>query len=93
MALRLTADDCERIGRVAEERELAGAGVRWLTAESATDGWALESGARLGHRRGSMSIGFDTGSNSGALLGTAAGMVDVISRMNVAIERARSRSA
>ena len=30
---------------------------------------------------------------AGALLGTAAGVVDGISRMNVAIERARSRSA
>ena len=43
LALRLTAEDCERIGRVAAERGLAGSGVRWLTAESATDGWALES--------------------------------------------------
>ena len=43
LALRLTADDCERIGRMAAERGLAGNGVRWLTAESATDGWALES--------------------------------------------------
>ena len=43
LALSLTADDCERIGRVAAERGLAGNGVRWLTAESATDGWALES--------------------------------------------------
>ena len=37
-----------------------------------------------------MSIGFDT-VTSGALLGTATGVG--ISRMNVAIERARSRSA
>lgn len=43
LALRLTADDCERIGRVAADRGLAGSGVRWLTADSATDGWALES--------------------------------------------------
>jgi hypothetical protein len=43
LALRLTADDCERIERVAAGRGLAGSGVRWLTAESATDGWALES--------------------------------------------------
>ena len=49
--------------------------------------------AGLRHRRGSMSIGFDTGFSSGALLGTAAGVIDGISRMNVAIERARSRSA
>lgn len=43
LALRLTADDCERIGRMAASRGLAGSGVRWLTAQSATDGWALES--------------------------------------------------
>ena len=43
LALRLTAIECERIGRVAADRGLAGNGVRWLTAESATDGWALES--------------------------------------------------
>ena len=43
LALRLTPDDCERIGRMAASRGLAGSGVRWLTAESATDGWALES--------------------------------------------------
>ena len=39
----LTADDCARIGRMAADRGLAGSGVRWLTTESATDGWALES--------------------------------------------------
>ena len=44
LALRLTAGDCERIGRVAAERGLAGNGVRWLGAERATEGWALESG-------------------------------------------------
>jgi hypothetical protein len=43
LALRLTADDCVRIGRLAADRGLAGNGVRWLNAESATDGWALES--------------------------------------------------
>jgi hypothetical protein len=43
LALRLTADDCIRIGRLAADRGLAGNGVRWLTSDSATDGWALES--------------------------------------------------
>jgi len=43
LALRLSAIECERIGRVAADRGLAGNGLRWLTAESATDGWALES--------------------------------------------------
>ena len=43
LALRLTAIECERIGRVAADRGLAGSGVRWLTAESATEGWALET--------------------------------------------------
>ena len=36
-------DDCECIERVAADHGLAGCGVWWLTAESATDGWALES--------------------------------------------------
>ena len=43
LALRMTAQDWERIGRAAAERGLAGSGARWLTEESATDGWALES--------------------------------------------------
>ena len=43
LALCLTADDCVHIGRLAADRGLAGSGVRWLTDESATDGWALES--------------------------------------------------
>jgi hypothetical protein len=43
LALRLTADECNRIGLAAAERGLAGKCVRWLAAESATDGWALES--------------------------------------------------
>ena len=43
LALRLTVDDCKRIARVAAERGIAGAGVRWLPTESATEGWALES--------------------------------------------------
>ena len=44
LALRLTADDCERIARQAADRGLTGAGVRWLSSEVATDGWALETG-------------------------------------------------
>jgi hypothetical protein len=43
LALRLTATECEHIGRMAAERGLAGSGVQWLTAESATQRWALES--------------------------------------------------
>jgi hypothetical protein len=44
LALRLTADDCDRIARQAAGKGLAGAGVRWLPTDSATEGWALESG-------------------------------------------------
>jgi len=44
LALHLTAEECERIGRVAADSGLAGQGVRWLTQVSATDGWALETG-------------------------------------------------
>ena len=40
-----------------------------------------------------MSIAFDTGFSSGVLSGTTDEMVGGISRMNVAIDRARSRSA
>ena len=43
LALRLTADDCERITRQAADRGLAGAGVRCLPIDAATDGWALET--------------------------------------------------
>ena len=43
LALRLTVDDCKHIARVAAERGLAGAGVRWLPTESAIEGWALDS--------------------------------------------------
>ena len=43
LALRLTAEDCERICRVAAQRGLAGSGARWLGTEQATEGWALES--------------------------------------------------
>ena len=43
LTLRLTAGDCERIGRVAAERGLASSAVRWLSSDSATEGWALES--------------------------------------------------
>lgn len=52
LALRLTADDCERIGRLAAERGLAGGGLRWLTAESATEGWALSSAGYVESVRG-----------------------------------------
>jgi hypothetical protein len=48
LALRLTEDDCVCIGHLAADRGLAGSGVRWLTAESATEGWALESRGYVG---------------------------------------------
>lgn len=43
LALRLTADECERIARQAADRGLAGAGVRWLCSGAETDGWALDT--------------------------------------------------
>lgn len=43
LALHLCTTDCVRIGRLAADRGLAGSGLRWLTEESATDDWALES--------------------------------------------------
>jgi len=56
LALRLTAGDCERIGRMAAERGLAGSGVRWLGADQATEGWALESGGYAVDGIGSVDI-------------------------------------
>lgn len=44
LALSLTAQDCERIARLAARRGLAGHGVQWLSADAATEGWALASG-------------------------------------------------
>ena len=43
LALRLTAGECEAISHKAADRGLAGPGVRWLPAEAATEGWALET--------------------------------------------------
>ena len=43
LSLRLGAADCERIGRIAAARGLAGPGVQWLSDEAATEGWALAS--------------------------------------------------
>lgn len=57
LALRLTAADCERIGRVAADHGLAGRGVCWFGAERATEGWALESDGYAAHGKGRAAIG------------------------------------
>jgi hypothetical protein len=44
VALRLTDAQCERIVGMAVQRRLAGAELRCLTLEQATEGWALETG-------------------------------------------------
>jgi hypothetical protein len=44
VALRLTPAQCERIVVMAVQRRLAGAELRCLTLEQATEGWALETG-------------------------------------------------
>jgi hypothetical protein len=44
VALRLTPAQCERIVETAVQRRLAGAELRCLTLEQATEGWALETG-------------------------------------------------
>jgi hypothetical protein len=41
LAARLTAADCERLLQRASQRGLVVGGGRWLSRESATDGWAL----------------------------------------------------
>ncbi len=43
LALRLTRADCERIVRLAAQRQLGGTSWRWLDDAAATDGWALAS--------------------------------------------------
>lgn len=46
VALRLTPSQCERIVEIAVQRRLAGRELRCLSLETATDGWALETGGR-----------------------------------------------
>ena len=43
----MTAEDCERVCRLAADRGLAGACVRRLDFERATDGWASETGGSV----------------------------------------------
>ena len=43
LATRLSAADCERLLQRAGQRGLAVGGSRWLSADSATDGWALSA--------------------------------------------------
>jgi hypothetical protein len=47
LALRLTRDDSERIVRLAVQRGLAGAGLRWLDDARAVEGWAFPQRARV----------------------------------------------
>jgi hypothetical protein len=50
LATRLSAAECEHIGRIAAQRGLAGVGVHWLTTDAATEGWALETGGFVAMR-------------------------------------------
>ena len=45
LALRLDAADCERLLQRAARRQLVVGGSRWVSTETATDGWALSAGA------------------------------------------------
>ncbi len=45
LATRLSAADCERLLQRAGQRGLAVGGSRWLSADGATDGWALPAAA------------------------------------------------
>jgi hypothetical protein len=51
LALRLRRADCERIVRLAAQRGLLGASVRWLDDDAATEGWAFQPGVSQGTRR------------------------------------------
>ena len=46
LALRLGAADCERLLQRAASRQLVVGGSRWLSAETATEGWAMADGPR-----------------------------------------------
>ena len=39
----LTAADCERLLQRASQRDLVVGGSRWVSSDSATEGWALEA--------------------------------------------------
>lgn len=53
LALRLDAADCEQLLQRAARRQLVVGGSRWLSAETATEGWALDAeAARLPRRTG-----------------------------------------
>lgn len=45
LALRLDAGDCERLLQRAGRRQLVVGASRWVSPESATDGWALDAAA------------------------------------------------
>ena len=45
LALRLDAAACERLLQRAARRQLVVGGSRWVSTETATDGWALSAGA------------------------------------------------
>ena len=45
LALRLNAVDCEQLLQRAARRQLVVGGSRWVSTETATDGWALSAGA------------------------------------------------
>ena len=47
LALRLSEAQCEQLLQRATRRGLAPEGSRWLSADAATEGWALASGGRV----------------------------------------------
>ena len=47
LALRLSEAQCEQLLQRAARRGLAPEGSRWLSADAATEGWALASGGRV----------------------------------------------
>lgn len=47
LALRLTEGQCEQLLQRAARRGLAAEGSRWVSADAATEGWALASGGRV----------------------------------------------
>ena len=50
LAIRLGAADCEQLLQRASRRSLVVGGTRWVSSDTATEGWALESDGRFGPR-------------------------------------------
>ena len=75
LASRLTAADCEALLQRASQRGLVVGGSRWVSSDSATEGWALEAGAAASARaaRPAAAVNRDAGAPAAAQAGSGLG--------------------